>query len=39
MAKSSHDEDIELLEGCLKNDRKLQKQLYQKQGGEGHLIF
>lgn len=30
MAKSSHDEDIELLEGCLKNDRKLQKQLYQK---------
>ncbi|MDY0201968.1 MAG: RNA polymerase sigma factor [Tenuifilaceae bacterium] len=30
MVKNSRDEDIELLKGCLENDRRLQKQLYQK---------
>lgn len=30
MAKNSRDEDLELLRGCLENDRRLQKQLYQK---------
>ena len=30
MVNHSRNEDIELLEGCLKNDRRVQKQLYQK---------
>lgn len=30
MAVSSRDEDLELLKGCLENDRRYQKQLYQK---------
>ncbi|MDY0199048.1 MAG: sigma-70 family RNA polymerase sigma factor [Tenuifilaceae bacterium] len=30
MAVSSRDEDLVLLKGCLDNDRRLQKQLYQK---------
>lgn len=30
MAKNSREEDLELLKGCLENDRRLQKQLYRK---------
>ncbi|MDY0202327.1 MAG: RNA polymerase sigma factor [Tenuifilaceae bacterium] len=30
MAASSRDDDLVLLKGCLENDRRLQKQLYQK---------
>ncbi|PKP36274.1 MAG: RNA polymerase subunit sigma-24 [Bacteroidetes bacterium HGW-Bacteroidetes-15] len=30
MVGNSHDEDIELLRGCLENDRRFQKLLYQK---------
>ena len=30
MAKDSREEDLELLKGCLDNDRKQQKELYRK---------
>jgi RNA polymerase sigma factor (sigma-70 family) len=30
MTENSHNEDLELLRGCLENDRRLQKQLYKK---------
>ncbi|MFO8022403.1 MAG: RNA polymerase sigma factor [Perlabentimonas sp.] len=30
MVEKSRDEDLELLRGCLENDRRLQKQLYKK---------